>query len=91
MSEIGERELRNFDIDTRNIIFRKKNSKKARSIISISKSVQLLALLESPLFQFEISAESQFLFLTGNISHSTENAPVIIFLQSIIRRSPFFA
>jgi hypothetical protein len=58
MSEIGERELRNFSIDIGNIIFRKNNNKRARSIISISELIQLSALPESPSFQFEISAES---------------------------------
>jgi hypothetical protein len=55
MNEIGERELRNFNIDIRNITFRKKNSKKIRFIISIlesaqlSESVQLSILSEFPL------------------------------------------
>jgi hypothetical protein len=86
MNEIGERELRNLNINTRNITFRKKNSKKARSVILISESVQLpesaqLSILpESPLSQPEIPAESQFLFLTRNISHSIGNAPATISL-----------
>jgi hypothetical protein len=41
INEIGERELRNLNIDTRNITFRKKNSKKIRSIILISEFTQL--------------------------------------------------
>jgi hypothetical protein len=95
MSEIGERKLRNLNIDTRNIIFRKKNSKKARSIISVLKpaqlpeSAQLPVLSEFPLPQPEIPAESQFLFSTENISHSTGNALTTISLQFTARRSPF--
>jgi hypothetical protein len=58
MNEIGERELRNLDIDIRNIIFRKKNSKKARSVISVLEPAQLFALPESPPSQSEIPAES---------------------------------
>jgi hypothetical protein len=86
MSEIDERELRNFNINTRNITFRKKNSKKARSVISISESaqlsefVQLPALPESPSSQLETPAEPQSLFSTGNTPHSIGNAPIIIFL-----------
>jgi hypothetical protein len=99
MSEICERELRNFDIDTRNITFRKKNSKKARSVIPVLEPAQLpepaqLSALpesslvwylpESPPPQSETPAESQSLFLTGNTPHSTGNAPTTILLQPTI-------
>jgi hypothetical protein len=57
MNEIGERELRNLDIDIENIIFKKKNSKKIRSVILILESAQLSILPEFPLSQSEISAE----------------------------------
>jgi hypothetical protein len=68
MNKIGERKLRNFNIDIENITFRKKNSKRIRSIIPISESIQLPvfaqlpALSESPPPQSETSAESQSLF-----------------------------
>jgi hypothetical protein len=63
MKKIGERELRNLNIDIGNITFRKKKSKKTRFIILILKSVQLpesvqLSVLpESSLSQPEIPAE----------------------------------
>ena len=89
MSEIGERELRNLGIDTGNITFRKKNRKRARSVIPTPEPAQLPALPESPPPQPETSTKPQPLFSTKNTPHSTGETPAIIFLQPLTPRPPF--